>query len=97
MFIFFFSSRRRHTRFALVTRVQTCALPISTLAAPAPANALPLQSQPAPDDVALHFGGAGVHRASKRVAHDTLDFRLHHVTVAENGRASCRESVGRYV
>src|SRR3546814_4902290 len=26
---FFFSSRRRHTRFALVTGVQTCALPIS--------------------------------------------------------------------
>src|SRR3546814_8162602 len=25
---FFFSSRRRHTRFALVTGVQTCALPI---------------------------------------------------------------------
>src|SRR3546814_6641670 len=28
-FYFFFSSRRRHTRFALVTGVQTCALPIS--------------------------------------------------------------------
>src|SRR3546814_3068538 len=28
-FIFFFSSRRRHTRCALVTGVQTCALPIS--------------------------------------------------------------------
>src|SRR3546814_525814 len=28
--IFFFSSRRRHTRCALVTGVQTCALPIST-------------------------------------------------------------------
>src|SRR3546814_1654822 len=27
--MFFFSSRRRHTRFALVTGVQTCALPIS--------------------------------------------------------------------
>jgi len=26
---FFFSSRRRHTRFQLVTGVQTCALPIS--------------------------------------------------------------------
>src|SRR3546814_9680610 len=33
--IFFFSSRRRHTRCALVTGVQTCALPISTLALPA--------------------------------------------------------------
>src|SRR3546814_10266634 len=29
---FFFSCRRRHTRCALVTGVQTCALPISVLA-----------------------------------------------------------------
>src|SRR3546814_2980367 len=29
MWSFFFSSRRRHTRCALVTGVQTCALPIS--------------------------------------------------------------------
>src|SRR3546814_3400888 len=29
--LFFFSSRRRHTRCALVTGVQTCALPISFL------------------------------------------------------------------
>src|SRR3546814_14364008 len=29
--MFFFSSRRRHTRCALVTGVQTCALPISAL------------------------------------------------------------------
>src|SRR3546814_6832694 len=28
--VFFFSSRRRHTRCALVTGVQTCALPIFT-------------------------------------------------------------------
>src|SRR3546814_8247359 len=31
---FFFSSRRRHTRCALVTGVQTCALPISPIFAP---------------------------------------------------------------
>src|SRR3546814_8414706 len=31
VFLFFFSSRRRHTRRALVTGVQTCALPISNL------------------------------------------------------------------
>src|SRR3546814_9603882 len=30
--LFFFSSRRRHTRCALVTGVQTCALPISAAA-----------------------------------------------------------------
>src|SRR3546814_8458783 len=29
MCVFFFSSRRRHTRCSLVTGVQTCALPIS--------------------------------------------------------------------
>src|SRR3546814_3467500 len=29
LFVLFFSSRRRHTRCALVTGVQTCALPIS--------------------------------------------------------------------
>src|SRR3546814_4945252 len=31
MSFFFFSSRRRHTRCALVTGVQTCALPISVV------------------------------------------------------------------
>src|SRR3546814_19036462 len=38
---FFFSSRRRHTRCALVTGVQTCALPISSVllrAAPSARN-----------------------------------------------------------
>src|SRR3546814_10867709 len=33
MFVFFFSSRRRHTRCALVTGVQTCALPIYSFSA----------------------------------------------------------------
>src|SRR3546814_3523545 len=31
IFTFFFSSRRRHTRCALVTGVQTCALPICSI------------------------------------------------------------------
>src|SRR3546814_1295776 len=34
--VFFFSSRRRHTRCALVTGVQTCALPISVAAGASP-------------------------------------------------------------
>src|SRR3546814_17772268 len=47
MMFFFFSSRRRHTRCALVTGVQTCALPSSSRrnascrAAPAPRAAPP--------------------------------------------------------
>src|SRR3546814_13622806 len=36
MSVFFFSSRRRHTRCALVTGVQTCALPILSGARPKP-------------------------------------------------------------
>src|SRR3546814_5203157 len=45
MFVFFFSSRRRHTRCALVTGVQTCALPISETVA------TQYQSAPALDSV----------------------------------------------
>src|SRR3546814_10007647 len=36
LFVFFFSSRRRHTRCALVTGVQTCALPIFGIGARPP-------------------------------------------------------------
>src|SRR3546814_6655962 len=39
LFFFCFSSRRRHTRCALVTGVQTCALPISSAASPASVSA----------------------------------------------------------
>src|SRR3546814_16818522 len=48
--IFFFSSRRRHTRCALVTGVQTCALPIWIHH----------------HHVADLFGGLGPHRALLR-------------------------------
>src|SRR3546814_1232799 len=43
--LFFFSSRRRHTRCALVTGVQTCALPISAFIA-VPLNGLRLIAGP---------------------------------------------------
>src|SRR3546814_1723715 len=39
---FFFSSRRRHTRCALVTGVQTCALPICAVLSAAVADVLPV-------------------------------------------------------
>src|SRR3546814_9483735 len=47
LLLFFFSSRRRHTRCALVTGVQTCALPI-LLGRPE----MPFLEAPAVDDVA---------------------------------------------
>src|SRR3546814_2099332 len=40
LFYFFLSSRRRHTRCALVTGVQTCALPIFEHVQPAPRGRL---------------------------------------------------------
>src|SRR3546814_20228496 len=55
LFVFFFSSRRRHTRCALVTGVQTCALPISRLRRAVP---LPEQARGGIGDVApsCHVG-----------------------------------------
>src|SRR3546814_10471721 len=44
-FVFFFSSRRRHTRCALVTGVQTCALPISSHAVSPHATPVPTGRQ----------------------------------------------------
>src|SRR3546814_8017929 len=42
MCVFFFSSRRRHTRCALVTGVQTCALPISKTDKTSPIYGMPV-------------------------------------------------------
>src|SRR3546814_15624419 len=54
VYCFFFSSRRRHTRCALVTGVQTCALPISHRAArPRRPDAASLHLQ-----AAIRCGGA---------------------------------------
>src|SRR3546814_9440751 len=52
---FFFSSRRRHTRCALVTGVQTCALPISMSAI------IPRSEHPRP---ACRFSRSATRRAS---------------------------------
>src|SRR3546814_7967104 len=57
--VFFFSSRRRHTICALVTGVQTCALPIYAVPA-GDERILPLQ------ELAQAVGGSG-HRRSVHV------------------------------
>src|SRR3546814_4196935 len=83
LIFFFFSSRRRHTRCALVTGVQTCALPIS----PEPRPALdavdetdqpPSLAQPCPC-----CGGP-------MIVIETFQ-------PGQIGRASCRERVCKYV
>src|SRR3546814_2509531 len=51
---FFFSSRRRHTRCALVTGVQTCALPISPVRVRPPHRADQLVEGIVPADILAH-------------------------------------------
>src|SRR3546814_999442 len=54
---FFFSSRRRHTRCALVTGVQTCALPISPPQRIAAAQQLRRTLRPAHTTLLRQFNG----------------------------------------
>src|SRR3546814_8867142 len=53
--MFLFSSRRRHTRCALVTGVQTCALPIST--SPLPGAQLVNETNAALQALGTNFSG----------------------------------------
>src|SRR3546814_8656529 len=74
---FFFSSRRRHTRCALVTGVQTCALPISV----SDADLFALKRR---------MRGHLVDDARRRM---TRAWAEENPGIAEIGRASCRERV----
>src|SRR3546814_7929951 len=90
-FIFFFSSRRRHTRGALVTGVQTCALPISPMISEPSCG---ISSQPSgpralpkPRDEGDQAAGSWAARLEQaRTEAQSLN-------KAQIGRASCRERV----
>src|SRR3546814_2317380 len=90
VYLFFFSSRRRHTRCALVTGVQTCALPIS----PGILRGL----------AAAAGKSAAVERLTGSLTVDGLlagwspPFAMAEgLAATEIGRASCRERVCQYV
>src|SRR3546814_6295271 len=51
LYFFFFSSRRLHTRCALVTGVQTCALPISIRTRQQRSPAPPARRRQSPDPI----------------------------------------------
>src|SRR3546814_9632865 len=87
---FFFSSRRRHTRCALVTGVQTCALPISLVQAKLSAH--PMRAATS----ATIFQSARVSPGGANSARWRLTLRSELVTV-QIGSASCRERVCQYV
>src|SRR3546814_4407135 len=85
---FFFSSRRRHTSCALVTGVQTCALPISFLA-----------GGPGQRDESLRIADS-VHGGLVRAGWPPREATLIGAatrSLVQIGRASCRERVCQYV
>src|SRR3546814_6866049 len=90
-YYFFFSSRRRHTRCALVTGVQTCALPISE----AEERARGLLNMVGLGDKLNHYPAQLSGGQQQRVAiARALAMRP---KVMQSGRASCRERVCQYV
>src|SRR3546814_16757728 len=101
--LFFCSSRRRHTRCALVTGVQTCALPHIELAARI------LESGEAAFVLAQLFGIGIVRAGQPRHAHrqeheqrrqshrDEQEQEYRQILAEKIGRASGRERVFQYV
>src|SRR3546814_4894374 len=102
MIVFFFSSRRRHTRCALVTGVQTCALPIYTVFVVPPVriaeNPRPVQvpelGAPAPELEVVEIPAPAANRIPTTVPCSGVPPGP---APTEIGRASCRERVCQYV
>src|SRR3546814_8261790 len=89
--LFFFSSRRRHTRCALVTGVQSCALPISGKERGQQVE----QSYGYPYWSLLIFHSKCVsdrHRST-----GIISVKIITSFIEQTGRASCRERVCQYV
>src|SRR3546814_4965295 len=86
---FFFSSRRRHTRCALVTGVQTCALPIF-------GGSVPREYVPGVEKGLKSAKDNGIMAGFPMIDFKAtlLDGAYHDVEI---GRASCRERVCQYV
>src|SRR3546814_1185848 len=101
MFCFFFSSKRRHTRCALVTGVQTRALPIwTTRHVPLSTLVSPSRTPPAGG-----FSRPALVGAGRRLRDDERAGRARHHrgslgrarTRGEIGSAAWRERGGQYV
>src|SRR3546814_9517904 len=92
----FFSSRRRHTRCALVTGVQTCALPIS----PLHGGMIPMAKRPrktanapeAPDSRFSSFHGTNVRmgRTQVNVLNEHEEYQLFIMGKMTTGRSEER-------
>src|SRR3546814_4090249 len=99
--VFFFSSRRRHTRCALVTGVQTCALPICLGMAAAlltVASAAQAQQTTRPGQITQLPMGQMEQRQTDPTQEINRPGQIAESAVGQEiGRASCRERVCQYV
>src|SRR3546814_2360801 len=104
--VFCFSSRRRHTRCALVTGVQTCALPIFNVRNPNPFITNVIRKEVSPGErVETLFEALGEpgnregYLEVSSIPAINLSGRLGYLIryPHEIGRASCRERVCQYV
>src|SRR3546814_8731610 len=103
--MFFFSSRRRHTICALVTGVQTCALPIygtyfhsgSLAIRQSVAAGVNITYKILYNDAVAMTGGQPVDGTLTvpQIAHQVRSEGVH--TIVEIGRESCRERGCKYV
>src|SRR3546814_8424186 len=95
--IFFFSSRRRHTRCALVTGVQTCALPICDKIPLGVTGRAP-GARSADEEGGISNGDARL-LARVEAGYKMQDGTVDKGAIAEHqiGRASCRARVCQYV
>src|SRR3546814_8456046 len=99
MLCFFFSSRRRHTRCALVTGVQTCALPIfdemQSTARAVEVYELRTFEPEMREMVAMIAEAANLTAEAMPLLRDISrkGSRIHEITEKKIGRASCRERV----
>src|SRR3546814_6869917 len=99
---FFFSSRRRHTSCALVTGVQTCALPIfggrSILGDPRSAAMQKMLNLKVKYRESFRPFAPSVRREDVAEWFELDGDSPYMLLVADEiGRASCRERVGQYV
>src|SRR3546814_5315148 len=88
---FFFSSRRRHTRCALVTGVQTCALPICVNV-----DSLPYMRELARRRSSGYSASNTAPSCAGSPSRASAS-NLEDVDAGQIGRASCRERVCQYV
>src|SRR3546814_19339028 len=95
---FFLSSRRRHTRCALVTGVQTCALPISEAVFLSDRIVI-MGSRPGRIMEIMDIDLPRPRPANIRTAPEfyRLVAEVREIMGGEIGRASCRERVCKYV